>query len=94
MFSLNSNNLQKNKVQCRTKTETKICKSYNPGNGINIAYYKRNVRHHAGLPAYIIISTVFNLFRRCEYYIFNEQIHRIGAPAHIVIDTVIFTMKI
>jgi hypothetical protein len=94
MFSLNSNNLQKNKVQCPTTTNIKRCTSYNSGNDIYIAYYKRNVRNRAGLPAYIIISTVFNLFRRCEYYIFNEQIHRIGAPAHIIIDMVIFTMKI
>ena len=44
MFSLNSNNLQKNKVQCPTTSNIKRCTTYNLGNDIYIAHYKRNVR--------------------------------------------------
>lgn len=93
MFSLHSNKLKIIK-HCKCDTTTKKCITHHVCDDFYIYYLKRNVRTRPGLPAYIISSTVFNMFRRYEYYLFNGQLHRIGGPARIGTDEkTVFSLK-
>lgn len=93
MFSLRSTKLKIIK-QCESDTNTKKCRTRHVCGDVYIYYLKRNVGNRPGLPAFITSSTVFNMFRCYEYYLFNGQLHRIGGPARISTDEKsVFSLK-